>query len=239
MDCEADLASWDRSKIPAPMRIVLDRQISVGGGHSGYPIMAYESWNENLNAEHLWKNGTWGAFHELGHNHQWSKGWTFQGQIEVTVNLFSLYVNEKLCHRPVRIRQHPVKGWDGMMDWDREVAITRKIYSLDPKVPGKWEQADAGEKLAFYVQLVDAFGWDAVNQVIATYRPDRNPEFPPSEEGRGGEYMVRLSRIVGRNLYPYFYGWGMAMPAESQDKVAGLPVWRSKVVLALERDAAP
>jgi len=40
--------------------------------------------------------GVWGLFHELGHNHQ-SADWTFAGAGEVTVNLFTLYIFDKVC----------------------------------------------------------------------------------------------------------------------------------------------
>ena len=42
----------------------------------------------------------WGFFHEVGHNHQ-NPDLTFHGTVEVTVNLFDLYVHEYLCGIPV------------------------------------------------------------------------------------------------------------------------------------------
>ena len=60
-------------------RFVVDRQISAGWMHSGYPVMAHlASSEEVLSLTSLQANGAWGPFHELGHNHQvddWGDTW--------------------------------------------------------------------------------------------------------------------------------------------------------------------
>ena len=41
--------------------------------------------------------GTWAPFHEIGHNLQdWR--WTPKGTIEVTCNIFSILINNKVIH---------------------------------------------------------------------------------------------------------------------------------------------
>ncbi len=82
-DPESLLKLWDEvvtaqdeavalRKRERPERIVLDRQISAGYMHSGYPIMAPidDSAKLALNEKRLRTEGSWGHFHELGHNHQ-------------------------------------------------------------------------------------------------------------------------------------------------------------------------
>jgi hypothetical protein len=82
-----------------PERIVADVEISAGYMHSGYAIMTHlDAAAQGTDLEKM-KAGAWGYFHELGHNHQ-STDWTFEGTTEVTCNLFSLYVCEKLCGLP-------------------------------------------------------------------------------------------------------------------------------------------
>ena len=69
--------------------------------HSGYPLMAHLDQQANLvNTKHLRSECNWGFYHEVGHNHQVGD-WTFDGTVEVTVNLFTLYVYEFLCGIPV------------------------------------------------------------------------------------------------------------------------------------------
>ena len=66
--------------------------------HSGYPIGAFISALDDtseamLNVDHLREHGTWGPFHELGHNHQW-KDWTISRTTETGCNWWSLVMNE-------------------------------------------------------------------------------------------------------------------------------------------------
>ena len=95
LDACADLATISRDR-PSPERIVPDVQISAGYMHSGYPIMTHADQYANLVDRRHLLEGNWGLFHELGHNHQ-NSDWTFGGTVEVTVNLFTTYVFEKVC----------------------------------------------------------------------------------------------------------------------------------------------
>jgi hypothetical protein len=123
-------------------------------------------------------------------------------------------------------------------DWRRvtsrafHLKVLRRVYSTDPAVPGKWATAELDERLAFHVELIDAFGWDALKKVIRSYHT--NPKFPADEPGRGGEFMVRWSKTVGRDLYPFFRGWGIEMPPAAEATVKDLPVWFPEVLKALE-----
>ena len=75
-----------------------DVQLSGGYMHSGYPIMTHldvatgrdGQLAKVLDLERLKREGSWGHFHELGHNRQ-EGAWTFAGTGEVTCNLFTLY----------------------------------------------------------------------------------------------------------------------------------------------------
>ena len=88
-----------------PERYVVDVQISAGYMHSGYPIMTHDDVAAALvdleKLMHQGHGGVWGFYHELGHNHQ-SRDWTFDGTSEVTVNLFTLYVFDRVCGTPPR-----------------------------------------------------------------------------------------------------------------------------------------
>ena len=101
LDLSAELAAWPSAARSSPERFVVDRQISAGYMHSGYPLMAHLDQQANLvNTKHLRSECNWGFYHEVGHNHQVGD-WTFDGTVEVTVNLFTLYVYEFLCGIPV------------------------------------------------------------------------------------------------------------------------------------------
>ncbi|MCF7676389.1 MAG: M60 family metallopeptidase [Akkermansiaceae bacterium] len=52
----------------------VDVQNSAGAAHSGYPVQGYDKyWGNLADSTSLAKSGSWGDFHELGHNHQ--RGW--------------------------------------------------------------------------------------------------------------------------------------------------------------------
>ena len=76
-------------------RFSFDIEISVGWMHSGYPIGAYISaLNSNLlRPDELRQDGTWGAFHEIGHNVQW-RDWTISKTTETGCNWWSIYMNQ-------------------------------------------------------------------------------------------------------------------------------------------------
>jgi hypothetical protein len=39
------------------------------------------------------------------------------------------------------------------------------------------------------------------------------------------QWMIRLSRAVGRNLAPFFDLWGVPISQQARDAVQHLPVW--------------
>jgi len=229
MKHQADLAGWTTQV--APMYFALDRQIAAGGGHSGYPIMAYEDWaGEILDVAMTRSAGGWGTYHEIGHNHQSSEGWTFQDQVEVTVNLFSLYCNMKMSGWKIAVTDAPpTEDWRRVTSKAFHLGALRRVFSRTGE--GDWKQADLADRLAFHVELIDAFGWDAVKKVLLSYHTD--PRFPADEAGRGGEFMVRWSKTVGRNLYGFFRGWGIEMPAGIEARVKDLPGWSPEILKEL------
>lgn len=212
-----------------PMRMVSDCQISAGQAHSGYPVMGHENWKENLDIRTLKKEGAWGIFHEVGHNHQWSKGWTFQDQGEVTCNLFSLYANAKLCGWDIRlqsIESKPVVPWKKVLDRAEHQSFKLNFKkNSSPENQLVWLDLSPRERLQFYVQLIDGFGWEPLKKVIQSYRQEDDPKFPKSEAGRAGEYLVRYSIITKKNLYPFFRAWGFELPAGIEKEVDRFPVW--------------
>ena len=222
LDLNAELATWPSPARLRRERFVVDRQIRAGYMHAGYPIMAYMDQSAHLvDALHISTcqydrtQSNWGFFHEVGHNHQ-SNDWTFDGTVEVTVNLFTLYVHEFLCGIPVASVYHE---WAG--------AHTRaKIERYDFNNPDfeLWKR-EPGLALLMYVQLQEAFGWDAYRQVFATYRALPDAARPRSDNEKRDQWLVRFSRQVGRNLGPFFEMWGVPTSRAARASIADLPVW--------------
>lgn len=201
-----------------PERYVADTQISVGYMHSGYPIMTHDDvaatmvdLSKLMNQEH---GGVWGLYHEIGHNHQ-SGDWTFDGATEVTVNLFTLYVLDRVCGTPPR-RARDVLG-------PQRNAILQK-YRDSGSPFDQWKR-DPFLALIMYVQLQEAFGWEAFQKVFVEYRDLPKDERPKTDEEKRDQWLVRFSRTAGRDLGPFFQSWGVPTSAEARRSIEELPDW--------------
>lgn len=186
--------------------------------HSGYPIMTWldHSVEQSLSTKELGA-GSWGHFHELGHNHQ-QGDWTFDGTVEVTCNLYSLYVSETVCHLP------PGAGHDAMNS--DEVAKRLKTYlALPDSEKFRHWKSDPFLALTMYDQLRVGFGWDAYKKVFAEYLALPNSERPKSDDEKRDQWLTRFSRAIGKNLGPFFQAWGVPTSDAARQSIAGLPEW--------------
>ncbi|NQT84633.1 hypothetical protein HQ563_16560, partial [bacterium] len=217
MDCYAELLglSPQRRRIE---RFVSDVQISAGYMHAGYPLMTMlDITSTMVDKDRIRANGhhgVWGLFHEIGHNHQ-SRDWTFAGTTEVTVNLFSLYVMEKICGLP--IGGHPRVE-------ERSRLRSMKDYFASGSDFEKWK-SDPFLALAMYIQMQEEFGWEPFKKVFTEYRELPDDERPQTDDQRRDQWMVRFSRTVGRNLGPFFQAWGVPTSEKARTSIADLPVW--------------
>ncbi len=215
IDLDAELAGVSSAK-SRPERIVSDVQISAGYMHSGYPIMVHRDQDRNLvDVDHL-RKGNWGLFHELGHNHQ-GGGWTFGGTTEVTCNLFSLYVYEKFCDQPVATHKRGSKEF-------RRNKMSK--MNFDKPEFGKWK-SDPFLALVMYLQIQQEFGWEPFRRVFREYLALPKQDRPKNDAEKRDQWMVRMSRQVGRNLGPFFQLWGLSTSEKARKSIEGLPPWIS------------
>ena len=197
-------------------RFVSDVQISAGYMHSGYPLMVgLDISSTMIDIEKIKTNGhhgVWGLFHEIGHNHQ-NRDWTFGGTTEVTVNLFSLYIMDKVCGRYL----------DGHPSIKEQVRANKiKKYFEDGKIFDRWK-SDPFLALAMYIQMIQEFGWEPFQKVVAEYRELTGDERPRRDEQKRDQWMVRFSRTVNKNLGPFFEAWAVPTSAEARASIANLP----------------
>lgn len=204
-----------------PERFVADVQISAGYMHAGYPIMTHLDVTQPsagrpfglvLDLERLQTQGSWGHFHELGHNCQ-RGAWTFAGTGEVTCNLFSLHAMEKVV---------------GLNPWDvpwLEGQKKKAAAYLRAGAPFQEWKRRPGLALLMYAQLQKAFGWEPFTQVFAEYEALSRREQPRKDDDKRDQWMIRMSRAVERNLGPFFERWGVPVSDRARAKVAELKVW--------------
>jgi hypothetical protein len=155
----------------------------------------------------------WGFYHELGHNYQESE-WTWDGWVETTNNLFSLYACEKF---------NKDAGGHGAMS-PSEVA---KRLSQVAASPGSEDffQKDPWFGLTFWIQIQREFGFPAVTKFFAKYRTMKPNERPRGDQARMDAFVVNMSEVIGRDISGYAKKWGMPVSAGAVEKVKGLPSW--------------
>ncbi|MGM0493169.1 MAG: M60 family metallopeptidase [Armatimonadota bacterium] len=216
MDLNADLAAHPGRERDRPLRYCADVQISAGWMHAGYPIMVPAVTAERLvDYDHLLNEGDWGFFHEMGHMHQ-SGDWTFGGAGEVTVNLFTLYVFDMLCGKDKCTSHRGLTGEKAVQKFQQ--------YFADGAPFDRWKR-DPFLALRMYVQLQQAFGWDAFKAVFAEYRDLPEEQRPETDDDKRDQWMVRFSQQVGRNLGPFFEVWGVPTSEDARKSIANLPEW--------------
>ncbi len=214
MDSQADLAAISRER-RRPERIVPDVQISAGYMHSGYPIMTHlDVVEKSLDVAHLTANGSWGHFHELGHNHQ-SPDWTFDGTVEVTVNLFTLHTYDKVLG-------HGLTGHREVTPEARERHL-KKYFGTDATFDD-WKR-DPFLALIMYTQMIEAFGWEAFKKTFADYRHLPRDQRPANDDQKRDQWLVRFSTTVGKDLGPFFEAWKIPTFPAARDSLKHLPVW--------------
>jgi len=213
LDADADLAAIDRDRV-RPERIAMDVQISAGWMHSGYPIMAYDYGWWLTDAAGLAEAGDWGAFHELGHNHQYGP-LNLPGTTECTVNLWSVYDFEVVL---------------GIDRSEAHSAITdsARLATVEAYLAGGADfDADwsVWTCLETWLQLQEAFGWGFYQDLHATYLAMPEAERPDSDQERVDRFVVESSREAGLDLTPFFEAWGFPISAATYAEVADLPPW--------------
>ncbi len=223
IDLVSDLAAVPRAR-PRAERLVPDVQISFATLHSGYPIMMYLPKAQTLvSREELLRGraefgnhnrSMWGLPHELAHQVQ-NPAWSFDGTTEPTAQLFAIYVMDKLCHIPVAENQHASAEF-------RAAEMAR--YNFAAPEFAKWK-GDQWIALTTYLQLQQAFGWEAFQAVFAQYAKLTESEKPKNDNEKRDQWMVRFSRQVHRNLGPFFQTWGIPTSDAARASIADLPAW--------------
>ncbi len=157
-----------------------------------------------------------GTLSRIGHNHQ-NYDWTFEGTGEVTVNLFTIYVYEKVLGQKIDQGHNAISN--------REERINNIIKHVEKGAPFNEWKNDPFLALSMYIQMIERFGWQPFKNVFALYRNLPQNERPRNDEEKRDQWMVRFSREVGFNLAPFFTVWGVPTSESARNSLSDLPVW--------------
>ena len=142
----------------------------------------------------------WGLWHELGHQHQMMWRWGALG--EVSVNLYSLYVQRTLTPSINRLVNDGV--WPKAFTYLGKAAGTKDyngatIYA-NPLT-------DLFIRLCMFQQLTLAYGDDFYRTLAKNMRVE-NPTLA-NDDARMRYFMLKACNISGKNLSNFFQKWGL------------------------------
>ena len=202
-----------------PERINHDVQISGGLLHAGYPTQGPTSWMPGhiVDLEVLRADGSWGWFHELGHEMQGrpddsGNHYTFEGGGEVTVNIFASAAQEW------RVPAPSPEGW-GYANYPDEV-MRRAIDTVNKASAPDFDDKD---QYPFYFQLADGFrGWQTYRDVMKVYHANHAADRAAglTNQQKKDLWLQRWSRVSGYNMVRYMVDhWRLEVSREAIDAV--------------------
>ena len=202
-------------------RYQVDRQISAGYMHSGYPIMTWEDVSAKFVDTKILrgKNGdtNWGFYHEIGHNFQ-RPSWTWDGWGETTNNLYSLFGCEHF--------NSDMTGGHGAMQPDQRLKRMQEVATSPAKE--EYFLKDPWYGLTFLRAIREEFGWQPFQALFAEFRDLPRDEQPRSEQEKQDQFLIRMSKLVKRDLSHYFAMWGVKNSDEAKQKSAAFASWLPK-----------
>lgn len=154
---------------------------------------------------------SWGPWHEIGHHHQ-QASYLWTDLMEVTVNLYSLYVQEKLGREP----ELKTRGtWPSVVSYLALPTASKNFDGIE----------DPFIKLAMFRQLWLAFGSDFYTQLHKVTR-EKKLANSATDLQKKEFFMLRACEISGRNLTNFFQKWGMTGVSTIYPKITalGLPI---------------
>ena len=222
MDCYSDLSNKPSKENVYDKQIIMsDIMISLGYMHSGNPIMTFDDVIDNyLGFENkIFKEGNWGLYHEIGHNHQESE-WTYSTGVEVTVNLFTLYVMYKI-HNIIPLKH----------DWFNGKDVFNKMNNYF-KNGSNYNNIEEDYQLLLlsYALLIDEFGFDSIKKTFQFYLNDNSNTNYNSDKIKMEKWVINYSNIIKKNLYPYFKKWGWDINSNINNLLKNYPIWYHKLM---------
>ncbi|XP_042857641.1 uncharacterized protein LOC122243947 [Penaeus japonicus] len=202
-------AGFDESEDPPRGKfwLVNDAQITAGSAHAGFPAMF---WRIYYNMADDRTPYNWVSWHELGHNYQQGPYWSRAYGVESTVNLFSLYIQEKL------------------FDEDRLEEQNSYVTAADKVDNGMtFDEGDVWDQLVFLMEIKHAFpmGWEMFRQLNRTTRAlsDDEAKYLTQDRQRQIDHVYKnLSKSVGYDLVLTYERWSLDLSQEAKDEIQQL-----------------
>ncbi len=167
----------------------------------------------------------WGIWHETGHTHQ-QRSWTFGSITEISVNIFSLYVQEKFG---LPSRLNTKMGGDKVKPFD-----SARNYLANPDknylVINKADYSEFFSKLVMFQQLKSVYGWNIFKKLHQYFRKQPyvyNPK--EADQDKANKFVYAMCVITKNDLVPFFQEWGIEVDEATEQKIEQLNLPSPKV----------
>ncbi|MBF1996294.1 hypothetical protein HW114_12785, partial [Serratia symbiotica] len=169
---------------------------------------------EEVVNNHMLRTNSWGPWHELGHHFQ-MRTYTWDGMVEVSVNLTSLYVQRELGN-PSRLETYKV--------WE-------EVFKYFEQAQRDYHQQDLFVKVAMLWQLDLTFGKDFYARLGKVYREIPENQQPKSSDAKVQRFILETSRLSGYDLTPFYEKWGLPLTQDTKDKIKQLSLpWMTDAI---------
>lgn len=154
----------------------------------------------------------WLIWHEIGHTYQ-NQYYKWSGLTEVTVNIQSEYIQQKL------FGTNRIEGPEYAKNIHNY--LTKPIEKRNFDKPGE-EYGDFALyiKLAMFWNLQRVFGDDFYPALNQSYRLLPKDQLPKTDDEKKQTFMKMTSRVVKRNLTPYFEEFGLKVEEETKKELS-------------------
>lgn len=200
-----------------PERGVLDIQPSAGYAHSGMPwvaqqdrhwFMMFSSYDYVMGSFNT-NEGAWGTFHEVGHNYQQTRAWSWGALGETSNNLFVFKAAERYGN-PM-MASHPALQGAFTNALAYAESVQAKNFNILADVP---ENTRPFFRLTPFLQIFNAIegrngepGWDFMPYV---YTRSRNTNQNFSLDQAKVDFFYRaLCDFTGLDYVRFFNAWGI------------------------------
>jgi hypothetical protein len=184
-------------------RFTIDKQLCLGYGHSGYPMMGSWDWGGRLTDLAALEGAEWGVMHEIGHNFQMASTWNFSALTEVSCNFHAM----RYLHRTNRWRE------------DRKNAFSQGVsFASLEGVAKSYEKLDLAVAMTPFMQLVLTYDWGVFRYLA---RKARHAEgLSGSDQAKKDFLAVAITEYAGEDLTPFFDAWGITLSATAREGLA-------------------
>lgn len=219
-----------------PWRVVQDIKPVVGYGHSGFPIVTFNDYgwyNEFTDINQIRGGGCWGTFHEIGHNNQQTRYWSWSTLGETTNNLFVFKVahRQSLMYPDAWPAKHPAvnSNFPKALAFASEDNPDKDFDGSDPRID------DPFSRITPFIQIFEKIpagmnydGWAFMGELYKKAR--RSLRISQNDQDKRDFVYETLCDYTQRDWIYFFNAWGIKISTISSNKMAAqYPLMNQKI----------